>query len=89
MKVNEPIKKSNLVQVGLIPQGSAFKDKGGTYFIVLDMQFCYFEHAVKSTTEIDYEGLWVFNVRTDTLGIFDEYEMVEPVELEVTVKGKA
>ncbi len=88
MKVIESTEKSNLVRAGSIPQAKAFKDSKNGYFIVLDMQENYFDCSIRPTIEIDYEALWVFNVRTCTLGIFDEDEIVKPVELEVVVKEK-
>ena len=86
MRVIEP--KSKLVCAGLIQQEEAFKDSDGVYFIVLDMQKNYFNCSVRPDTELNYDSIWVFNVNTCTLGVLDEDEMVEPVELEVIVKGK-
>lgn len=88
MKVIEPTKQINLVRVGLIPREKAFKEQDGSYLIVLDMQSGYFNCSVRLDAEVDYDYVWVFNVRTCTLGIFDVNEMVEPVELEVIVKEK-
>ncbi len=87
MNVIEP--KSKLVRAGQIPEKRAFKDREGKYFIILDMQENYFDLSVRSSADIDYGPIWVLNVQTDTLAIFDEDEMVEPVELEVNVKEKA
>ncbi len=87
MKVIKP--KSKLVRAGLIPEERAFKDGKGEYFIALDVQEGYFDLSIRSNVDTDYDPVWVFNVQTCTLGIFDEDEMVEPVELEVIVKEKA
>lgn len=87
MKVIEPTRTENLVRADSILQEKAFKDTEGGYFIVLDMQRGYFDCSVRPTTRIDYKSIWVFNVRTCTLGIIDEDEMVEPVELTVNVEG--
>lgn len=88
MKIIEP--KNKLVKAGSIPEESAFKKSNGAYFIVLDMQENSFVCSISPYTRerISYDPMWVFNVQTDTLGIFDEDEMVEPVDLEVNVKGK-
>ncbi len=86
MRIIEPKEQINLVRVDSIPEEKAFKDHEGTYFIVLDMQDHYFKPSVRPEVEIDYNYVWVFNVNTCTLGIFDENEMVELVELEVIVK---
>ena len=87
MKIVEPLEKSNLVRAGSLRQESEFKDNKGDSFVILDMQSCYFDYCVKESTEIDYDPIWVFNVKMNTLGIFDADKMVEPVELEVHVKG--
>ena len=86
MNVVEPRKQINLVHACLILREKAFKDQDGAYFIVLDMQSGYFECSIKPSAKVDYDPMWVFNVKTCTLGIFDRDEMVEPVELEVIVK---
>lgn len=88
MKVIEPNEKSRLVRAGSLRQESAFRDHENGYFVVLDMQDGYFESKIRPSCEVDYNPIWVFNVKSDTLGIFDEDEMVEPVELEINVKGK-
>ena len=88
MNVIEPGVTRNLVRADSIPQEKAFKEQDGTYFIVLDTQHCYFKLSVRPETEINYDPIWVFNVRTCTLGVFNRNEMVEPVELEVIVITK-
>ncbi len=88
MKIIEPTKQINLVDAGSISKEKAFKDHEGIYFIVLDMQDRYFDCSVRPNVKIDYNSIWVCNVRTCTLAIFDADEMVEPVELEVIVKEK-
>ena len=88
MRIIEPEEQINLVRAGSIPKEKAFKEQDGTYFIVLDTQHCYFKLSVIPELGINYNPIWVFNVRTCTLGIFDEDKMVEPVELEVIVIAK-
>ena len=87
MKIVKP--KSKLVRAGSIPEEKAFKDIDGVYFIALDIQEGYFDLSIRPLVDIDYDPIWVFNVKQDTLGIFDADEMVKPVELEVIVKEKA
>ena len=87
MKVIEP--KSRLVRAGSIPEEKAFRNYENLYYVVLDMQKNYFDISIRPHVELDYDAMWIFNVQTGTLGIFDEDEMVEPVELEVIVKEKA
>ena len=86
MKVIEP--KSKLVRAGSILQENAFRDSENLYFVVLDMQENYFNISIRPHVKLDYDAMWVFNVQTGTLGIFDEDEMVEPVELTVNVERK-
>ena len=88
MKVIKSEKASILVPAGELQKEEAFKDCRGTYFIVLDMQQGYFDCSVRSSIEIDYSPIWVFNINTDTLGIVDADQLVEPVELEVNVKER-
>ena len=54
--------------------------------VVLDMQENYFNSSIRPKVQIDYNAMWVFNVQTCTLGIFDEDRMVEPVNLTVNVE---
>ena len=88
MRIIEPEEQINLVCAGSIPVEKAFKEQDGTYFIRLDTQHCYFKLSVRPEVGVDCNPIWVFNVRTCTLGIFDEDKMVEPVELEVIVIAK-
>ncbi|KKL76893.1 hypothetical protein LCGC14_2040320 [marine sediment metagenome] len=85
MRIREPEEQINLVRAGSIPEEKAFKEQDGTYFIRLNTQHRYFKLSVRPEVGIDYNPIWIFNVRTCTLGIFDEDKMVEPVELEVHV----
>ena len=87
MNVIEPIEKSNLVRVDSIKEGNEFVDSEGYYFVVLNMLSHYFNCSVKSNvTTVD--PIWVFNVNSGCLAVCKSDEMVEPVELEVHVKGK-
>ena len=88
MRITEPEEQINLIPARLILEERAFKDQDGTYFIVLDTQHCYFKLSVRPEAGIDYDSIWIFNVKTCTLGIFDGDEMVEPVKLEVIVIAK-
>ena len=88
MRIIEPEEQINLVRASSIPEEKAFKEQDGTYFIVLDTQHCYFKLSVRPEIEINYDPVWVFNVGTCTLGVFNKNEMVEPVELEVIVITK-
>ncbi len=88
MRIIEPDGKNRLVRAGSLPQKAVFRDHENSYFVVLDMQENFFDYNVRHDCDIEYDPIWVFNVRSNTLGVFDEDEMVEPVELEVIVKEK-
>lgn len=93
MNVIEPEKTNNEVKVSSLTEGDVFRRQGRYnetygYYVLLDVNSDYFDLRIRPHIKLGYETVWVFNIKTDTLGIFDADEMVEPVELEVIVKEK-
>lgn len=88
MNVIQPVKTKNLVRADSIPIGREFVDSDRFYYVVLDMLNHYFDCRMRDTVQNAHNDIWVFNINSSCLSVYEKDAMVEPVELEVNVKGK-
>ncbi len=89
MNIRGPFKKRRLVRADSIPVGNEFVDQDGYYYVVLNMLECYFDCKMKSAVQNAYNRLWVFNISSSCLSVYEKDAMVKPIELEVIVREEA